>query len=439
MTLNESYLSSKLAELEAVAGPPARYLVAFSGGLDSTVLLHALAGRPVPVIAIHIDHGLQPDAAAWDRHCQQVAADAGVDYRCLEVEVALDSGKGPEAAAREARYRALQAEMAAGDWLFSAHHREDQAETLLLNLIRGSGPAGIAGIGELRRFAPGWLVRPLLDIERVSLLDYAEANGLAWVDDPSNYDRRFDRNFLRHEVMPALRSRWPDIAARLNRSARHAGEAAQLLKELAAIDLDTLGASPGRLPLDGMSKLSPARQKNLLRYALRQLGLPTPGEMQINRILDEVIPARDDAQPLVDWTGGEVRRYRGALYLGPQTPDSLPESVSTRGSPVSLGAGLGTLVFEPGVERGLSKRLVEQGLRLAFRRGGEEIKPFGHGHTRKLKKLLQDEGVVPWMRERLPLLYAGDELVAVGDLWLAADAVAEPGVGVRWIDRPALN
>ena len=439
MTLSASFLSSKLADLEAVAGKPSRYVVAFSGGLDSTVLLHALAGSEVATLAVHVDHGLQADAALWDRHCSQVAADVGVNYRSLRVDVALDSGKGPEASAREARYRALRSEMQPGDWLLSAHHHEDQAETVLLNLVRGSGPAGIAGIGELRRFPPGWLVRPLLEIERKSLLDYAESNKLAWVEDPSNEDRRFDRNFLRHDVLPLLGSRWPDVASRLNRSARHARESWQLLQDLAAIDLAALGGRAERLPVDGLLNLSFVRQQNLLRHALLQLGLPTPGEAQINRILDEVLPAREDAQPLVQWCGAEVRRYRGALHLLPERLAVTPGSLSTRGADIALGGGLGTLVFDEDADCGLSPDLLGRGLRLAFRAGGEVIKPFGHAHTRKLKKLLQDEGVVPWMRDRLPLLYAGDDLVAVGDLWLADAAVTKPGVALRWIDRPALH
>jgi tRNA(Ile)-lysidine synthase len=442
VTQEAALLHARLANLEAVAGPPSRYIVAFSGGLDSTVLLHALqlAGDArAPVVAIHVDHGLQQESAAWNRHCESIAARIGVGYRCIAVDVSADSGKGPEAAAREARYAALLSEMAAGDWLLSAHHCDDQAETLLLNLIRGSGPAGIRGIGELCRFGPGWLVRPLLNVEQASLRHYAEAHDLSWVDDPSNRDRRFDRNYLRHDVIPALSARWPDITARLNRSARHAGEAAELLQELAAIDLESLGGRAGRLPIDGLVSLSPARRRNVLRYALRRLGLPTPGERQINRILDEVIPARKDAQPLVSWSGAEVRRYRGALYLLPEVSNDPPCSMPVSGSPLPLGAGLGTLTFEPGAKSGLSQRLFERGLRLAFRSGGEEIKPFGHRHTRKLKKLLQDEGIVPWMRERLPLLYAGGELVAVGDLWMAAAAVTEPGVAVHWIDRPALH
>ena len=443
MTFDTAILGASLDSLEATAGKPSRYVIAFSGGLDSTVLLHALQARSgqheIPIIAIHVDHGLQDDAGDWNRHCESVASDLGIAYRCLSVTVQLESGKGPEASAREARYTALHGELRAGDWLLSAHHREDQAETLLLNLVRGSGPAGIAGIGSLRRFGPGWLARPLLDVERTALRDYADSAGLDWVEDPSNQDRRFDRNFLRHEVVPRLRSRWPDIAARLNRSARHSGEAAELLAELAEIDLDTMGGRPERLPIDRLTLLSRARQRNLIRFALRRLGLATPTALQLRRVLGELIPAREDAQPLVSWPGGSVRRYRNGLYLLPEKLDAAPESTCLADSELELGSGLGVLRFVPGADRGLSEGLYSRGLRLAFRQGGEEIQPFGHRHTRKLKKLLQEEGIVPWMRDRLPLIYAGERLVAVADLWLAADAVSEPGVALRWDGRPALH
>jgi tRNA(Ile)-lysidine synthase len=444
VTPDASSLGRRLADLENLAGRPGRYVVAFSGGLDSTVLLHALkaavdAGNDVPILAVHVDHGLHPDAADWTRHCRDVAREIGVAVRCLSVEVAMDTGLGIEAAARAARYHALEAEMQPGDWLLSAHHRDDQAETLLLNLVRGSGPVGIAGIGELRRFGPGWLVRPLLGFSRSSLESYARAAGLDWVEDPANRDLRFDRNFLRHEIVPALRARWPDIASRLDRSARHAGAAAELLGELAAIDLEALGGAPARLPIDGLLELSPERQRNVLRHALRRIGLPMPPEVKINRVLDEVIPAREDAQPLVSWRGAEVRRYRGALYLSAALSPELPESTTIGGEDVALGQGMGTLSFQHDADLGLAAALVGQGLRLEFRRGGEQFRPYGHAHTRKLKKLLQDEGIVPWMRDRLPLLYAGDRLVAVADLWLADDAVSRPGVAVRWHDRPALH
>ena len=440
MSFNPAILAEHLKELENEAGRPARYVIAFSGGLDSTVLAHALAQcSDVPVLAIHIDHALQTDSADWSKHCAQIAAVLTIEFRSLRVDVQLESGKGPEAFARDARYAALHAELNDDDWLLSAHHREDQAETLLLNLIRGSGPAGVAGIGNIRRFGPGWLVRPMLNVDRADILQYATDQGLQWIEDPSNADRRFDRNFLRHDVLPRLKDRWPDIAARLQRSAGHAGEASQLLIELAAIDLEFLGSRPARLPIDGLTELSAARQRNVVRFALRGLGLSTPTAMQVERILNEVIPARVDAQPLVSWPGASVRRYRNGLYLMPENLAEAIETTSISSEELELGAGLGTLHFEPGAEIGISPDLLSDGLTIRPRVGGEEFRLQGQSHTRKLKKLLQEEGVVPWMRDRLPLIYSGERLIAVGDLWLAEDAAARPGVAVRWTGRPALH
>lgn len=440
MSFGPAILAEYLAELENIAGRPARYVIAFSGGLDSTVLAHALAQcSDVPVLAIHIDHALQTDSANWSEHCAQIAAAFEIEFLSLSVNVQLESGKGPEASARDARYAALHAELNAGDWLLSAHHREDQAETLLLNLIRGSGPAGVAGIGNIRRFGAGWLVRPMLNVDRADILQHASDQGLQWIEDPSNTDRRFDRNFLRHEVLPRLKERWPDIATRLQRSAGHAGEASQLLIELAAIDLESLGSRAARLPIDGLAELSAARQRNVIRFALRGLGLSTPTAVQVDRILNEVIPARLDAQPLVSWPGAAVRRYRNGLYL---LPENLAEAIVTtplQGEKLELGVGLGTLHFESGADIGISPELLSEGLTIKPRVGGEKFQPQGQSHTRKLKKLLQEEGVVPWMRDRLPLIYSGERLVAVGDLWLAEDTVARPGVAVSWVGRPALH
>jgi tRNA(Ile)-lysidine synthase len=440
VSFGPAILAEYLAELENIAGRPARYVIAFSGGLDSTVLAHALAQcSDVPVLAIHIDHALQTDSANWSEHCAQIAAALEIEFLSLSVNVQLESGKGPEASARDARYAALQAELNAGDWLLSAHHREDQAETLLLNLIRGSGPAGVAGIGNIRRFGAGWLVRPMLNVDRADILQHASDQGLQWIEDPSNTDRRFDRNFLRHEVLPRLKERWPDIATRLQRSAGHAGEASQLLIELAAIDLESLGSRAARLPIDGLAELSAARQRNVIRFALRGLGLSTPTAVQVDRILNEVIPARLDAQPLVSWPGAAVRRYRNGLYLLPENLAEAIETTPLQGEKLELGVGLGALHFESGADIGISPELLSEGLTIKPRVGGEKFQPQGQSHTRKLKKLLQEEGVVPWMRDRLPLIYSGERLVAVGDLWLAEDTVARPGVAVSWVGRPALH
>jgi len=440
VSFTREQLFERLAALEYQADRPPRYVIAFSGGLDSSVLAHALASADIPVLAVHIDHGLQTESEDWSRHCAAFAASLGIEFRDRKVTVELDSGKGPEASARDARYNALLAELDPGDWLLSAHHRNDQAETLLLNLMRGSGPAGLAGIGAATAFAAGWLVRPLIDVPRTELEAYAATHGLEWLDDPSNEDPRFDRNYLRHAVLPVLERRWPGVVERIARSADLAGEAATLLEELAAIDLRTLGDRPARIDVEGLVKLPQARQRNLLRHAIRRAGLPLPGAARLATVIDSVLQAKPDAQPLVEWPGGELRRYRGRLYLLPPLGEvAWPSQGAVLGAtPVALGEGMGTLQLVPDAPRGLSAAMVRRGLCVRMRSGGEQLKPAGQAHTKKLKKLLQDEGVVPWMRERLPLVFAGDELVAVADLWVAAGASSEPGTTVRWDGRPEL-
>ncbi len=445
MTFSSEALLQKLASLSANAGPPKRYVVAFSGGLDSSVLLHALASSAgqhgVPVVAVHVDHGLQQDSEKWRTHCEATARAAGVEFHGERVVVDDAAGQGPEAAARAARYRALESVMRSGDWLLSAHHQDDQAETLLLNLLRGSGPAGLAGIGEIRSFAKGWLARPMLSFARSDLQAYAETNGLAWIEDPSNADRRFDRNFLRHEILPSLESRWPEAAKRLQRSSRIAGDAAALMDDLAAIDVKAISERNDRLRIDALSSLPVARQRNVLRYAIRQLELPTPSAAHVQRVLDEVVAAREDAEPVVRWTGVEIRRYRNHLYLLAADYSAAPADVAIAAGceRLELEQGFGALRFEPEAPEGLASKLVAGGLELRYRRGGEKFRPLGQSHTKKLKKLLQEASVVPWMRDRIPLLYAGGELVAVADLWLADGAVSKPGTAVRWENRPPIH
>ena len=444
MTFGPDVLLERLDALETPANEPHRYVIALSGGLDSTVLAHALAvtreRHRKSLLAVHVDHQLQPDSGRWTDYCRGLAGRLGIEFVAERVSVAGAGSGGLEAAAREARYGALGRHTHAGDWLLSAHHRNDQAETLLLNLMRGSGPAGLAGIGLLASFAGGWLARPLIDVSRGALETYAMAQELRWLDDPSNDDLRFDRNFLRHDVLPALEQRWPGVVERLARSAELAGDAAAMLDELAAIDLQRVGGRVEKLEIEGLLQFSDARQRNLLRYAIRRAGLPVPGAARLASVIDTVLRAREDAQPLVTWQGAELRRYRGTLYLLPPLGEASwpPEGRALGARPITLGPGMGTLRLAPGAPRGLSRPVVERGLTVRGRRGGEELKPAGQAPTKKLKKLLQDDGVVPWMRDRLPLVYAGEELVAVADLWLAADAVSMPGTAVCWDDRPEL-
>ena len=444
MTFGSDVLLERLDALETPANKPRRYLVALSGGLDSTVLAHALAEtrgqHGKQMLAIHVDHRLQAASPGWTDYCRELAGRYGIEFIAERVAVDTTGGSGLEAAAREARYAALARHVDEGDWLLSAHHRNDQAETLLLNLMRGSGPAGLAGIGAVTPFAGGWLVRPIIDGSRPELEAYAAARGLEWLDDPSNADQRFDRNYLRHEVLPALERRWPGVVERIARSADLAGEAATMLEELAAIDLKGLGNRATRIDVEGLVKLPEARQRNLLRHAIRRAGLPLPGAARLATVVDSVLHAKPDAQPLVEWPGGELRRYRGRLYLLPPLGEAAwpAQGRALTAAPVSLGEGMGVLELVPGAPRGLSAATVRRGLCVRMRSGGERLRPAGQPHTKKLKKLLQDEGVVPWMRDRLPLVFAGDELVAVADLWVAAGATSEPGTTVRWAGRPEL-
>ena len=444
MTFNSERLLRRLDELETVENAPARYVIALSGGLDSTVLAHALAqtsdAHGKALLAVHVDHRLQQESETWSEHCRRLADSLGIEIAVETVDVDLTKGRGPEAAARDARYAALAKYIGPGDWLLSAHHLNDQAETLLLNLMRGSGPAGIAGIGVLNRFASGWLARPLIDVPREDLEAYAADTRLAWVNDPSNDDRRFDRNFLRHDVLPLLERRWEDVSKRLARSAGLSGEAASLLDDLAGLDLASIGDRHDRIDIKSLSALSMSRQRNVLRYAVRRAGLPVPGARLLAAILDQLVPAREDARPVVTWPGAELRRYRDKLYLLASDASGRPAAGAVLGrDPLHLGTGMGHLLLSPDAPLGLSQAIIDRGLTLQYRKGGEKIKVTGQSHTRKIKKLLQEEGVVPWMRDRLPLLYAGGDLVAVADLWIAAAAASEPGTAILWRDRPALH
>lgn len=452
MTFNEEMLLQRLADLED-GYSVARYIVAFSGGLDSTVLLHALCRtrerHASPLVALHVNHDLHPDSSSWEQHCRRVAQKLEVEYLGRTVAVRKRAA-GLEAAAREARYEALGAEMQENDVVLSAHHEEDQAETLLLNLMRGSGLAGLAGIGARQPFGPGLLIRPLLDVSRQAIERYARELGLEWIEDPANVDLRFDRNYLRREILPRLRTHWPAVSSRLRRSAELAAESAALQDDLAKLDLGPLVAASGaadRLDIPGLRRLPAARQRNVLRYAIKNCGLPPAPSSRLAQVLAELLPARSDAQPLVRWHGGEVRRYRQKLYLLPETEalshkPVLPQRMLSTGGPLDLGRfgrlPLGTLQLEGGDSVGIDPVLANCGLEVRFRRGGEKIRPFGRDATRPLKKLLQEAGVVPWMRQWVPLLFAGEALVAVGDLWIAADCARDAGFVVRWDQKPSI-
>jgi tRNA(Ile)-lysidine synthase len=344
----------------------------------------------------------------------------------------VDDGCGPEAAARSARLAAFAEELRPGEWLALAHHQDDQAETLLLRLLRASGGHGVAAMRDVREFAAGRLWRPLLALPRAKLRDYAQAHGLRWIEDPSNASDAFDRNFLRRHVMPVLAGRWPHAAASLARSAALLAEDADLLAQETARRLALLqGLDPGVLTRDRLRAESPAWRARLLRAWIAGLGLPPLPARALAAIESDLLPARGDAEACVAWPGAELRAWRDGLYAGPGT-SPLPGdwSIAWDGR-ATLRLPTGEVLSCVDTDGGdPAQALASLGpLRLAARQGGERLRLPGRAHTHAVKKLLQALEVPPWERQRLPLAFAADgELLAVGDVLTSARMAA---VGAR--------
>ncbi|QXH50373.1 tRNA lysidine(34) synthetase TilS [Pseudomonas fakonensis] len=391
--------------------------IAFSGGLDSTVLLHLLADyrrthTTPPLRAIHVHHGLQAAADTWPEHCRAVCQTLGVELDIVHVEVA--PGASLEQAARDARYGAFEKLLGPGEVLFTGQHRDDQAETLLFRLLRGAGLRGLAAMPEVRALGQGRLVRPLLKVSRRQLQAYAEARGLVWVEDPSNADTGFARNFLRGEVLPLMHGRWPQAGGNLARAAEHLGEAQGLLDEVAVTDLAAAaGAEPwpwlglASLDLATLATLSPARQRNALQYWLSaRTRLPDSRHWAG---WDDLRDAAADATPVWRLTDGQLLRSHGRIWwlsgawLRPVAGDQAWPEPSL---PLHLpGNGSVCLAGEP----------AGQGLRIAYRVGGEVMQVPGRGR-RDLKRLLNEAQLPHFVRPRLPLLYRGEQLLAVANL-----------------------
>lgn len=412
-----------------------RYCVAFSGGLDSTVLLAAmqrLAARAAlgGLRAIHVHHGLHPDADRWAEACAARCRDLGVSLEVVHVDARAAPGESPEARARELRYRALAERLAPGEVLLTAQHADDQLETVLIQLLRGAGPAGLAAMPADSAFGAGRHQRPLLAFTRASLDDWARAEGLAgWIEDPANRAPQLSRNHLRHEVLPAVRAHWPGAAAAASRAARHCAAAADLLDELAAMDAaDCIEGEA--LSLAAMRALSPARRRNLVRWQCRRLGLPVPDERRLGTLLAQIFDAAGDRHPEVRWPGVSAQRHADRLWLLPEAAlHPVPATLDWLDprTPLELGAGLGRLSIEPAERGGLRAEALAAGpWRVAFRAGGERLQLPGRRGSRALKKLMNEAGVPPWLRLRMPLVKIGGTLAAVGDLWVAEAWCAPP-------------
>ena len=386
-----------------------RWVAAFSCGPDSTALLHAARAlaraRGAELLAAHVHHGLQPAAAEFEAHCRAVCAAWGVRFEALRSPARPAPGESPEAAARTARYRALGAFARPGAAVLLAHHRRDQAETLLLQLLRGAGPAGLAAMPAERPWRGGWLLRPLLDCPAAELAAYLRRHGLDSIADPDNENLRRDRNFLRRALLPEIERRWPAAERTLARATRHQADARALLEERARED----GADAGALPLARLAGLSAARRENLVRFWLLGRGAPAPGERQLRAWLRAVAAAAPDRLPWLRCGDFEVHRWRGRLHLAAALPPP-PADLRRRwpqGSALALPELGMTLAWEE-LRTQLGGRVGAE-VEVRLRRGGERCRRPGR-RCRPLKKWLQDAGVPPWRRSRIPLVYEDAEL-----------------------------
>ena len=398
-----------------------RVCVGLSGGMDSVVLLHAMQGvaqRQGPdgsLEALHVHHGLSSHADAWAGFCVDFCNGLGVPVEVVRVQIPRDTGEGLEAAARRLRHGVFAA--CGADWLALAHHRDDQSETVLLNLLRGAGVAGAAGMLEERQQKSGpALVRPLLDVPRAAIEAYAEAHGLRWVEDESNADRHFRRNFLRHEILPRLEGPFPGAARSLARAARHFAAATTLLDDLAEIDRKAVATANGRLALAAVNALPREHARNLLRYVWQRAGFQAPDTAWIDEALAQLATADTLSEVCVATAEGELHVYRGEVHVLPlrQLPASGPLAWS--GQACVPWAG-GRVCFLESTGQGLNRALLASaGVSLLPRQGGERLQPDAKRPRRTLRNLLQEGGVPPWERVRLPFLWIDGRLAWVGGI-----------------------
>lgn len=390
-------------------------IVAYSGGPDSTALLHALAMRtPRPALrALHVDHGLHAESGVWALHCRRFCESLDVPFEAIRVTVDLTRGEGVEAAARRARLAAFAAALKPGERLVLAHHRDDQVETVLLKLLRGAGPEGLAGMRPCRPFGAGLLWRPLLELPRTALLDHVAGFALDTVHDPSNDDPRIARAYLRGTILPALLEQWPQAATSIAHSARLCGEAAETLRDGWLGALDRLGDDRGTLDATGWLALPPAWRSPLLDHWLHAAGLSAPTTAQREALERQVREAAAERLPLVGWADTEVRVWRGRLWAM-RRRGGFDEGWSAlwSGEPLALPGG-GTLALTGG--------RLQAPVTVRYRQGGEALRPHGDRHTRELRDLFQQAAVPPWERPRVPLVEAGGRLVAVADKWLSEE------------------
>jgi len=402
------------------------YWVGFSGGADSSALLHALYKirdeLQAPLHAVHFHHGLNPGADDWQHHCRDFCRQRDIRFTNRKLEIKRVNRTSVEEESRNCRYRAMGEMLHRGDIFLTAHHADDQAETLFLNLMRGSGVEGLAGIPELRALGKGWVARPLLNIRRPELESYLLRQGIHWLEDPSNKDQSFDRNFLRNFLFPQLETRWPGVVRRLTRTSRTARITATALADFIDIHCDELLRNRYRMPLLPLLQLESPMRALVVRQWLRQQEVPALPEVRLNEFIKQIAGSSSGSQAEVRWGTWQLKQYGNHIWLQDRIIPALESSQDwTAGSTMELGDSLGCLALHG------SKTALPAGWQVASRREGERIRLHDKGVRRKLKDLFRESAIPPWLRSSIPVLYWDGEAVAIGD-WVIAHRLQ------NWLD-----
>jgi tRNA(Ile)-lysidine synthase len=422
-------------------------VVALSGGADSAALLAVVAElggtfRGLPLRAVHVDHGLQAAAVSFREACAALCAGLNIPLTVIAIVVQTPPGVSIEAAARDARYAALARELKPGECLLTAHHSQDQAETLLLQALRGAGLKGMSAMPLCRPLGRGWHLRPVLDVSRDELLACGSRSSGDCAIDPMNEDLRFDRSYLRRRVWPLIETRWPGTARVLSRTARHVAEAQALLDCAAAVHVARLRDGDA-LSLPGLRALKPTERINALRLWLRGADIEPPSTARLTEALRQMLEAQADHLPAIVWGNFALRRYRQRVFL---TPAIAPRLEGRRlwpvapGSALDLGPGLGRLLWVEQFD-GLDDARLPGTVIVRPREGGETLKPAAQAKTQSVQHLCQSQGVLPWLRDALPYIHAGDSLIAIADLWLDARwcvPMGKAGFAVMWEQAPII-
>jgi len=390
------------------------FCIAFSGGVDSHVLLKLLAEyrktqSEIQLRAVHINHGLSPNANLWQQHCQQICAALNIPLISHTIALKKNPGESLEALAREARYAFLAEILNSNEVLLTAHNADDQAETVLLQLLRGAGIKGLSAMPTQKLFANSELIRPLLAFSRDEIHSYATQNHLNWIEDESNLNLIFDRNYIRQEIMPLIKQRWPQALNTIGRSAENCAEAQQFITEM--IEHDFLNQTT--LNLQKLSELPTNQQPHALRHWIHQQGFKLPSKVQLEEIFATVIHSRQDATPKVEWSDQQILRFKHHLYIFKKNALNVKAWQSPWDLHDDLKLPFGCLKTTLKKGAGLKNQLRGQTFMVRFRQGGEKIKPSGRKETHALKKLYQEWQVPHWLRDRIPLLYYQDQLIAV--------------------------